>query len=144
MKSFIDEIIEYLDGKFANDDELTKKPKGHYAYDYGFQPSTEPYYEIQALNEEDTDEEFTRLVTATVDLQINVYGVKTRFNNKAVTAQEHTFILADKVDTYLQEYKYTSNRVTSMRKMTKTPPIPFDDGSKAYTSAIRYRCEIKN
>ena len=143
MKAFIDEIIKYLDEKFNADFSLAKKPKGHYAYEFGLKPSTEPYYEVQCLSESDTTEDFTRLVTTTADLQINLYGVKTKVNNNVVSAQQHAMILADKCENFMQEYKYESENITSMRKTVRSSTIPYEDGSKSYTTAIRYRIQLK-
>lgn len=144
MKAFLDEIIEYLDGKFAADMELTKPPKGHYAYEFGLMPSTEPYYEVQNLGGSDTTEDFAQLMTVSVDLQINVYGVKTKVANKVVSAQVNAMVLADKCEAFMQELKYSNTGIVEMRRVTRSPAIPYEDGSKSYTAAIRYEIQLNH
>lgn len=143
MKAFLDKIIEYLDKKFSEDTALVKKPRGHYAYEFGLVPSVNPYYEVQNLSGSDGDEDFENLVTLTIGLQINVYGVKANVNNKIVSAQVHSMILADKCEEFMQEFKYADDTVVSMRRIVRSPAIPYEDGSKSYTTAIRYEIEIK-
>lgn len=138
MKAFLDGIIKYLDKKFLEDASVIKKPKGHYAYEFGLVPSVEPYYEVQNLSGGDGNDDFLELVTSTVDLQINIYGVK----SKATTAQENSIILADKCEQFMQEFKYADNSVVSMRRITRSPAIPYEDGSKSYTTAIRYTIQL--
>lgn len=144
MKAFLDEIIEYLDGKFAADTELAKPPKGHYAYEFGLTPSTEPYYEVQNLGGSDTTEDFAQLMTVSVDLQINVYGVKTKVANKVVSAQVNAMVLADKCEAFMQELKYSKTGIVEMRRVTRSPAIPYEDGSKSYTAAIRYEIQLNH
>lgn len=144
LKTYIDEIIKYLADGYNADKSLAKKPKGHYAYELGLVPSVEPYFEVQALSSSDNTEAFNCVATTTVNIQINVYGVKTKVNDKAVTAQEHAMILADKCETIMNAYKYSSNKITEMRKTMRSPTMPYYDGTKAYTTAIRYQIIFKN
>lgn len=143
MKKFIDDLISYLDGKFTADLSISKKPKGHYAYEYGLIPSTEPYYTIQSLTNTDDSEDFNNLVSQTIDLQINLYGVKARISNVVTEALPFSMVIADLCEKFMQEFKYSTNKIVSMIMVTRSPTLPYNDGSKSYTTAIRYRIEIK-
>ena len=91
MQEFVDEIIKYLDSKFNADTNITNKPKGHYAYEKGLEPTaTTPFYTVQLMDD-----------------------------------------------------KYSSHRITTMRRTASTPALPYGDGSKAYYSVIRYNITLK-
>lgn len=144
LKTRLDEIIKYLADGYKADSSLIKKPTGHYAYELGLTPSTEPYFELQALSSSDNTEDFCEVATTTVNIQINVYGVKTKVNNSSVTAQEHAMILADKCETIMNNYKYSNDSITEMRKSMRSPTMPYYDGAKAYTTALRYQIVFNN
>lgn len=144
MKSFLDEIIKYLENGYKIDNSFAKKPLGHYAYEFNLKPSTEPYFEIQALSSADNEDDFYEVSSSSVDIQINLYGVKTKINNEIATAQECAMLLADKCEKIMTVFKNSSDNVIRMNKTIRSPAIPFDDGSKAYTIAIRYSIILNN
>lgn len=139
MKTFIDRIIEYLDSGFDKISALSKKPKGHYAYEQGLLPSTTPYYVVQLLDNYTSKEDFQEEVEVTMPIQVNVYGVKMNIDGITTNAQQVAIILGDMCVKLLEEFKYTQNDITTMRRTSSTPALPFEDGSKAYYTAIRYK-----
>ena len=138
MKIFLDRIIEFLDYQFDSDATIVEKPLGHYAYEQGLEPSTKPYYVVQLLDNSTQDETFDEETTDNMPIQINVYGVKTEIDAQLLSAQESAIILGQKCIKYMKEFKYTQEDIISMRRTSCTPALPYEDGSKAYFTAIRY------
>lgn len=138
MKTFIDRVIKYIDDKFNADDTLSKKPLGHYAYEHGLIPSTTPYYVVQILDNSTNDEDFEQEISIGIPIQINMYGVKMTIDSKVKNAQECAMILADKCVSFLEDFKYSQDDIITMRRTSCTPALPYEDGSKAYFTAIRY------
>ena len=144
MKQFIDDIIKYLDDKFSNESSLAIKPKGHYAYEHGLVPDSKtPFYVVQLMDNSTSQEDFNQEISARMPIQIHVFGVKMKINDKISKAQDSSLILAELCTKFLNEYKYTSKSITSMNRTSCTPALPYEDGSKAYYSVIRYNIEIK-
>ena len=144
MQEFVDEIIAFLDGKFNADTNITNKPKGHYAYEKGLEPTSDiPFYTVQLLDDSTANEDFNREVTYNSPIQINLYGVKMKLKGKLQNAQKISFYLAEQCKKFMEEYKYSSNRITTMRRTASTPALPYGDGSKAYYSVIRYNITLK-
>lgn len=144
MQGFVDEIIEYLDGKFKADPNLVKEVKGHYAYEKGLEPTADtPFYIVQLLDDSTASEDFNREVTHNSPIQITLYGVKMKINNKLQQPQSVSFYLADQCRKFMEEYKYSSKKITSMRRTASTPALPYGDGTKAYYSVIRYNITLK-
>lgn len=144
MQEFVDEIIKYLDSKFDADTNITKKPKGHYAYEKGLTPpSDNPYYVVQLLDDSTATEDFNSETTYNSPIQFNLYGVKMKVKGKLENAQSVSFYLAEQCKKFMEEYKYSSKRITTMRRTASTPALPYGDGSKAYYSVIRYNITLK-
>lgn len=144
MQEFIDEIIKYLDNMFKNDDNISNKPKGHYAYEKGLIPTaTTPFYTVQLLDDSTYTDDFNNEVSYNSPIQINLYGVKMKLKNKITDAQRISFYLAEKCKEFMEEYKYSSDKVITMRRTASTPALPYEDGEKAYYSVIRYNIIIK-
>lgn len=143
MKAFVDNIIEYLNGKFNADTTLSKKPMGHYAYEQNLIPNaTTPFFIVQLLDNSTQSETFEEEVTINAPIQINLYGVKMKVNDIIANAQEVAFILADKCKAFMEEFKYTESGIVSMRRTSCTPALPYEDGSKAYYTAMRFNIII--
>jgi hypothetical protein len=139
MKTFLDRIIKYLDDEFANISTLSKKPKGHYAYEQGLTPTaTTPYYVAQLLDNNTNKEDFQEEVSINVPIQVNVYGVKMNVDGQTKSAQEVSIILGDMCVEILEKFKYSQPDIVAMRRTSCTPALPYEDGSKAYFTAIRY------
>ena len=139
MKTFIDRIIEYLDDEFAKISTLSKKPKGHYAYEKGLTPTaTTPYYVVQLLDNYTNKEDFQEEVSVNMPIQVNVYGVKMNIDNVDTSAQKVATILGDMCVDILEKFKYSQSDIIAMRRTSCTPALPYEDGSKAYFTAIRY------
>lgn len=144
MQEFVDEIIAFLDSKFNADTNITNKPKGHYAYEKGLEPtSTTPFYTVQLLDDSTATEDFNRETTYNSPIQINLYGVKMKLKGKLENPQIVSYYLAEQCKKFMEEYKYSSNRITTMRRTASTPALPYGDGSKAYYSVIRYNITLK-
>ena len=144
MQEFVDEIIEYLDSKFDADTNITKKPKGHYAYEKGLEPTaTTPFYTVQLMDDSTATEDFNSEVLYNSPIQFNLYGVRMNIDSKSKNAQEVSFYLAGQCKKFMEEYKYSSKRITTMRRTASTPALPYGDGSKAYYSVIRYNITLK-
>lgn len=144
MQEFVDEIIEYLDSKFDADTNITKKPKGHYAYEKGLEPTaTTPFYTVQLMDDSTATEDFNSEVSYNSPIQFNLYGVRMNIDSKSKNAQEVSFYLAEQCKKFMEEYKYSSKRITIMRRTASTPALPYGDGSKAYYSVIRYNITLK-
>ena len=144
MQEFVDEIIKYLDSKFNADTNITKKPKGHYAYESGLVPtSTTTYYTIQLLDDSTATEDFNGETTYNSPIQITIYGIPMTIKGKQENAQSVSFYLAEQCKKFMEEYKYSSKRIITMRRMTSTPAIPYGNGIKAYYSVIRYNITLK-
>ena len=143
MQEFVDEIIEYLDSKFDADANIENKPKGHYAYEKGLEPTaTTPFYTIQLLDDSTVTEDFNSEVAYNSPIQFNLYGVKMKVKDKLKNAQNVSFYLAEQCKKFMEEYKYSSKRITTMRRTASTPALPYGDGSKAYYSVIRYNITL--
>lgn len=139
MKAFIDNIIKYLDDKFNADVALSKKPLGHYAYEKDLIPTAvTPFYTVQLLDNSTRTETFLEEATISTPIQINLYGVRMKVNKVDTDAQSVSYYLAEQCKTFMEEYKYTNSDVVSMRRTSCTPALPYEDGSKAYYSAMRY------
>lgn len=143
MQEFVDEIIKYLDGKFNADTNIINQPKGHYAYEKGLEPATTPFYTVQLMDDSTATEDFNSEVTYNSPIQINLYGVKMKIKGKMENAQSVSFYLAEQCKKFMEEYKYSSKRITTMRRTASTPALPYGDGSKAYYSVIRYNITLK-
>lgn len=144
MQEFVDEIIKYLDSKFDADTNITSKPKGHYAYEKGLEPTaTTPFYTVQLMDDSTASEDFNREVAYNSPIQFNLYGVKMKVKGKLENAQSVSFYLAEQCKKFMEEYKYSSKRITTMRRTASTPALPYGDGSKAYYSVIRYNITLK-
>lgn len=144
MQEFVDEIIQYLDGKFDADANIINKPKGHYAYEKGLEPtSTTPYYTVQILDNPTISEDFNSEVASSLVIQINLYGVKMKVKTKLENPQIVSFYLAEQCKNFMKDYKYSSNCILTMRRLTSMPALPYGDGSKAYYSVIRYNITLK-
>ncbi len=143
MKSFIDKIIEYLNGKFNSDTTLSKKPIGHYAYEKDLLPNaTTPFYTVQMLDNSTQSETFSEECTINAPIQINLYGVKMKVRDNLTEAQAVAYILAEMCKAFMEEYKHTQSGIVSMRCTSCTPALPYENGSKAYYSVIRYNIII--
>lgn len=144
MQEFVDDIIKYLDSKFYDDANIINKPKGHYAYEKGLEPTADtPFYTVQLLDDSTSNEDFNREITYNSPIQINLYGVKMKLKGKLQNAQKISFYLAEQCKKFMEEYKYSSDKITMMRRTASTPALPYGDGSKAYYSVIRYNITIK-
>ncbi len=138
MKAFLDRIIQYLDDKFNADTTLSEKPVGHYAYEHGLVPTTTSYYVVQLLDNSTQGETFLEETIINVPIQIIMYGVKMDIDGQLQSAQESSIILGQKCIKFLEEFKYSQKDIISMRRTSCTPALPYEDGSKAYFTAIRY------
>lgn len=144
MREFVDEIIAFLDSKFNADTNITNKPIGHYAYEKGLEPtSTTPFYTVQLLDDSTATEDFNQEITYNSPIQFNLYGVKMKLKGKLESPQIISYYLAEQCKKFMEEYKYSSNRITTMRRTASTPALPYGDGSKAYYSVIRYNITLK-
>ena len=144
MQEFVDDIIKYLDSKFDADTNITNKPKGHYAYEKGLEPTaTTPFYTVQLMDDSTASEDFNREVTYNSPLQFNLYGVKMKVKGKLENAQSVSFYLAEQCKKFMEEYKYSSKRITTMRRTASTPALPYGDGSMAYYFLFRYNITLK-
>lgn len=144
MQEFVDEIIEYLDGKFDADTNIANKPKGHYAYESGLTPDGKvPFYVVQLLDNSTATEDFNREVSVNSPIQISLYGVKMKVGGKIKDPQSVSYYLADQCKKFMEEYKYSSEKITTMRRTSSTPALPYEDGSKAFYSVIRYNITLK-
>lgn len=144
MQEFVDEIIEYLDGKFEADTNIASKPKGSYAYKSGLIPDGKsPFYVVQLLDNSTATEDFNSEVSVNSPIQISLYGVKMKVGGKINDAQSVSYYLADQCKKFMEEYKYSSEKITNMRRTSSTPALPYEDGSKAYYSVIRYNITLK-
>lgn len=145
MIKFVDDIIAFLEDKFANDTDFSKEIKGYYAYKSGLKPNaTTPYFVVQLLDNQSGKEEFDKETTAITPIQIIVYGVTMKVSNKLTDAQLVSGIMFDKVINYMNDYKYTTTKIGSMRRMgSGANMIDYDGSGKTYYSALRYSIEIK-
>ena len=138
MTDFINDLIKYIDAQFFADTHFTEKPRGYYAYQLGIMPENKPYYVVEVLGDTDSREDFSAVVSHSVDLQITIYGTKTSSNS----AMQNAMSLADRFEDFLTNYKNKANSVVSMRKNMRTTPYTFFDGSKSYTVTLRYSVEL--
>lgn len=144
MINFLNDMILYLDNKFESESSLEVTPKGYLAYSYNIDPDGfTPYYVIQLLDNSTNSEDFSREVTTLSPIQITTYGVNMKIDGSLTSAQMVSLVLAEKVQEFMEQYKYTTNNITSMRRTTVTPALPYEDGSKAYYSVIRYNIILK-
>ena len=106
MQEFVDEIIKYLDSKFNADTNITNKPKGHYAYEKGLEPTaTTPFYTVQLMDDSTASEDFNREVTYNSSIQFNRYAVKMKVKGKWEDAQSVSFYLAGQCKKFMEEYR---------------------------------------
>lgn len=145
MKEFLDSVIEYLEGQFDNATSLSKKLNGYYAYEKDLIPTSDkPFFVVQYLNYSLKTESFEEEETIYAPIQITVYGVKMKINNVLYTPQEAAMILGNMCRKYMDSMKYSSSNIITMSRNSISPPLPYEDGSKAYFVALRYKIEIKN
>lgn len=144
---FINDLIAFLNEKFANDQRLsaTKKLTGSIAFNEQFIKDTnKSFYVIRCLNNSPKDETFTDIKTLSIDIQIDIFAMKGNFGGLQYLAEPMSIVLQDVVSTYMQDLKFGdyNENICLMREVTSSPAIPFEDGVKAYQSSLRYKFTI--
>ena len=143
----IDDLIQYLNDQFESDARLptSKKPMGYSAYNQEkIKDRTKTYFVVQCLDNMPKDETFIKVETLRMGIQIDIFALKGEFDGKQYLAQEMAMILQDLVSAYMEELKYggANQNIRLMRKIVGTPSMPFEQGTKAYYSSLRYDLTI--
>lgn len=142
MKAFIDDIITFLNGKYASETILSKKPTGR--REYGDTPtSTTPFFTVQTLDYSSADEDFSNETIISAPIQINVYGVEMNINSIKQNAQVACEQLAELCIEYMEQYKNFNTQLRSMRRASVSPIMPYDFSKKTYFCALRYDVLLK-
>lgn len=145
--SFIDDLISYLDGKFLadNDIDATQKPTGKSAFNTNLiRSATKSFYVVRCLTDAPRDETFVKVATLELNIQIDIYALKGKYAQKQYLAEPMSMILQNVVSNYMLELKYdgSNKNICLLREVTASPALPFEDGSKAYQSSLRYNIVI--
>lgn len=144
---FVDDIIRFIDAKFASDSRftVTKKPTGNLAFSKSLiDGATKSSYVVQVLSNNVGDETFNDVVTLSVALQIDIFALKGAFDKTQYLAQPMSIVLQDVISNYMQDLKYnhSNENIRLMREITASPALPFEDGDRAYVSSLRYEFSI--
>lgn len=145
--SFIDDLISYIDGKFLADEniEATQKPRGKSAFNTNLiRSATKPFYVVRCLSDAPQDETFVKVATLELNIQIDIYALKGLYNKEEYLAEPMSMILQNVVSNYMLDLKYSgeNKNICLLREITASPALPFEDGSKAYQSSLRYNIVV--
>ena len=145
MYSFLESMKDYIKNGINQDEEISKTSiiETYDAYTKGHTPQkTEIQFQILDNSEVERYNSFDGANVFYIPLQITIFAFQTKLAGKTCSARETSIRLADKVNNLLDALKVVENndRVKRVRIMTTSPALPFEDGSKAYTTAIR--CEF--
>ena len=144
---FTNDLIAFLDERFANDNRLsaTKKLVGALAFNKNsIKDATKSFYIVRCLNNSPKDETFTSVETLDIHIQVDIFALKGNFGGAQYLAEPMAIVLQDVVSAYMQDLKFGdyNKNICLMREVTSSPAIPFEDGMKAYQSSLRYKFTI--
>lgn len=144
---FMNDLIAYLDNKFATDNRFsaTKKLTGNLAFSQEMiKSATKSFYVLRCINNSPKDETFVGVETLNVYIQIDIYALKGNFGGTQYLAEPIAVALQDVVSAYMNDLKFGdyNKNICLMRETTASPAFPFEDGVKAYQSSLRYQFTI--
>jgi len=147
-KLFIDDIVAYIDEMFAKDTRLTasKKIKGKLAFSTDhIKDATKSFYVVHCMSKAPKDETFVAVKTLRVYVQIDIYALKGVFGGEQYLAEPMSIVLQDVISEYMHNLKFngSNKNIGLMREVTSSPALPFEDGTKAYQSSLRYEFTIQ-
>ena len=147
--TFVNDIISYLDRKFAADNRFAsaKKPTGKIAFDKSLiEKNAKSFYVVQIMPTNPRDESFNNVLTLTVPLQIDAFALKGTVGGSQYTAEQMSIVLQEIISNYMLELKYNREKenknICLMREVTASPALPFEDGARAYQASLRYEFVI--
>lgn len=141
MKQFTDNLIEYIKNQFANDTDIAKAIKIEYAYSQSSK-STFPLITVQPLDNNDSEryDTYDGEQISNIPTQITIYAQQMKIANVMQSAQDVTFILADKLTKMFDKKKLVewNDNIIRVRRAGTTFSMPLNDGTTTYFSALRY------
>lgn len=145
--AFVTDIISFLNAKFSADSKIpsTKKPTGNLAFNTSLvKNATKPFYVVQCISNAPRDETFNEIKTLDIYLQIDIYALKGSYNSVSYLAEPMSIILQNVVSNYMSDLKFgnINKNICLMREVASSPAMPFEDGSKAYQSSLRYQFSV--
>ena len=145
--TFINDLISFLDARFLADPKIPadEKPTGKSAFNTNLiRSATKTFYVVRCISDAPRDETFLDVETLELYVQIDIYALKGHYDNEAYLAEPLSMILQNAVSNYMHDYKFNNlnKNVCLMREVSASPALPFEDGSKAYQSSLRYQFVI--
>lgn len=141
MKQFTDDIIEYIKSQFALDTDIAKAVSVEYAYKQG-EKIVCPYITVQVLDNNDSEryDTFQGECMSNIPLQITIYGQQMKVANVTKSAQDITYILADKLNRMFSKIKLVkwNDNIIRVRRAGTTFSMPLQEGTTTYFSSLRY------
>lgn len=143
--TFINDLIDFLDAKFAADPKIESEIKGKSAFNTNLiREATQTFYVVRCISNSPRDETFVGVETLDLTLQIDIYALKGKYDNVSYLAEPLSMVLQNVVSNYMYELKYSGENpnICLMREITSSPSLPFENGSKAYQASLRYQIVI--
>jgi hypothetical protein len=145
MYNFLEDMKNYIKNGINADVDIPKSYgiEVYDSYTKGHTPQkTEIQFQIIDNSEVERYNTFDGANIFYIPLQITIFAFQMKLAGIMTSARETSIKIADKVNSLLDALKVVeaNQRVKRVRIMTTTPAMPFNDGDKAYTTAIR--CEF--
>lgn len=145
MDKFLDYMKGYLKTELMNDGIIASSYdlKVYDAYTAGHTPErTELQIQIMDNSEVEVYSTLEGEAISSIPLQIVIYAFQMKLNGVMTSAREVSIKLGTKVKDILNRLRESvvNPNINRVRIMTMAPAMPMQDGSKAYTTAIR--CEF--
>lgn len=144
MKDFIDDLIEYLKDKFANDTDITNNVDVCYLYKLGTRKY--PFIGIQSLSSSSNKETYDEgEVITNCPIQLVVYSKTLKIQGISTNAQDSTLIIADKIMNWFNAITLSNwnNNIIRVRKSGSAFPTPVESGETTpFSLPIRYDFDI--
>ena len=150
MNEFLKFIKEYLDEKFRNDTDISKKVIIDNAYKINNEITTanSPQIQIQIIDNSEVEKysSFEGENVSSIPLQIIAYAPQMKIGNVMKSSQDVALIFGEKLKKYINALRESNvnKNIQRCRIITMAPALPLLDGSKIYTTAIRCEFWIAN
>ena len=140
-----DDLKSYLQDKIDNDDDISSEIKIGEQYQYGVEPNP-PEILLQIV---DNTENYNGTVfegekVSTVLLQVIIMTGLMKIANKKYNAQKSCNILSDKVHNWFNKIDMVNGieNIINCRRIQWSTPFPYETGTKAYYSILRFQLDI--
>lgn len=141
MKQFIDDIITRISDFFKADNDIEKAVKVDYANKQG-DTIKPPHIVVQQMDDSSADEydTFSGESISYVPIQFTIYSQQMKIGGVVKSAQDCSFIMADKLIKLFNKKDTTewNSNIIRMRRVGGVFAMPTEQGATTYMSPIRY------